>query len=141
MQIDDSFLLTLAELAEKGLNLSIVLSVGGATIEGTIISEEEYHERLSELVEASSPDQVEQAEHLREFLRGAPSAYDRAGMRHLVEGGDRETARELREELSRPFIHLRDTQILLPGGNFVSMAGPWRGRHSAVDGYWLEGVV
>jgi len=28
MQIDDSFLLTLAELAERGLNLSIVLSVG-----------------------------------------------------------------------------------------------------------------
>jgi hypothetical protein len=141
MQIDDSFLLTLAELAERGLNLSILLSVGGATIEGTIISEEEYHERLSELVEAGSPEQAEQAEHLREFLRGAPSTRDESAMRYLDEGGDPETARELREALSLPFIHLRDTRILHPDGNFVSMAAPWRGKQSAVDGYWLGGVV
>src|SRR5215218_2115714 len=141
MQMDDSFFLALVELADKGLNLSIVLLVGGATIEGTIISEEEYHELLSELVEASSPEQVEQAEHLKEFLRGAPSAYDRAAMRHLDEGADPESAREVRAAMSLPFIHLRDMRILLPDGNFVSMAAPWRGKRSAVDGYWLGGVV
>jgi hypothetical protein len=89
-------------------------------------------------VEAGSP---EQAEHLREFLRGAPSTRDESAMRYLDEGGDPETARELREALSLPFIHLRDTRILLPDGNFVSMAAPWRGKQSAVDGYWLGGVV
>jgi hypothetical protein len=139
--MDDSFFLTLVELADKGLNLSIVLAVGGVTIEGTIISEEEYHELLSELVEASSPEQIEQAEHLREFLRSVPSTHDKSAMSLLDEGADPETARELRDALSLPFIHLRDTRILLPGGNFVSMSAPWRGKRSAVDGYWLGGVV
>jgi hypothetical protein len=141
MQIDDSFLLTLAEVAKRGLNLSIVLSVGGATIEGTIISEEEYYERLSELVESASPEQAEQAEHLREYLRRAPSTYDETAMTYLDEGGDPETARGLREALSRPFIHLRDTRILLPSGKYVDMAAPWRGKQSAIDGYWLEGII
>ena len=89
-------------------------------------------------MEAGSP---EQAEHLREFLRSAPSTNDETAMEYLDEGVDPETARAIRDGLSRPFIHLRDTRILLPDGNFVSMAAPWRGKQSAVDGYWLGGVV
>jgi|SRR5215213_960152 len=137
----DLFLVGLVEFAERGLSLPIILSVGGATIEGTLISEQEYFEHLSEKVEASSPERNDQAEALRGVLRSMPSINDETAMRHLDEGADPEKIRGFRDAMSLPYIHLRDTRIMLPGGDFVDMAAPWRGRHSAVDGYWLGGVV
>ena len=55
LQIDDHFLDSLVEFAERGLKLPIIVSVGGATIQGRLISEDEYFKRLSELVYAKSP--------------------------------------------------------------------------------------
>jgi hypothetical protein len=112
VQMGASLLLTLIDLAERGLSLRIALSVGGATIEGMIVSEEGYFERLSELVEAKSPDQAEQAEHLREFLRGVPSTHDESAMRQLDEGADPKEAVWMREALSLSFIHRSDTRIM-----------------------------
>ena len=138
---DDHFLKSVVEFAKRGLGLPITLSVGGATIEGILISEQEYFERLSELVQAASPDQVEQAEDLREVLRSAPSSADERAMREIEEGADPEEVRTIREAIALLYIHLRHTRILLPSGEFVDMAGPWRGKQSAVDGYWLGGLV
>ena len=137
----DSLLWRLISIAERGLSLPIVLTVGGTTIQGTIVSEAEYLERLSELVKASSPDRAEQAEHLREFLRSVPSTHDESAMEYLDEGLDPEEVRELRDALSQPFIHLSDTRIFQASGRFVDIEAPWRGRLSAVDGYWLPNVV
>jgi hypothetical protein len=137
----DHFLASLVEFAEKGLRLPIILSVGGTTIEGTLISEDEYFERLSELVQAGSPDQTEQAEDLREVLRGAPIDAVESAMREIDEGADPEETRTIREMVSSLYIHLKDTQILLPYGDVIGMAAPWRGKLSAVDGFWLEAVV
>src|SRR5215212_6941172 len=69
---DDYFLNGLIEFAERGLKLPIIVSVGGATIQGTLIGEEEYFQRLSDLVKAKTPDVEEQAGYLREALRGWP---------------------------------------------------------------------
>jgi hypothetical protein len=141
VQLDDYFLKGLVEFAERGLSLPILVSVGGATIEGILISEGEYFELLSEYVQAASPARAEQAEHLREVLRRMPSVNDETAMGPLDEGADPEEIRRFREGLNLTYIHLRDTRIMVPGGGFVSMAAPWRGKQSAVDGYWLEGVV
>lgn len=141
MQLDDYFLMGLVEFAERGLSLPILVSVGGATIEGILISEGEYFELLSEYVQAASPARAEQAEHLREVLRRMPTVNDQTAMRHLDEGADPEEIRRFREALSLTYIHLRDTRVMLPDGGFVRMAAPWRGKQSAIDGYWLEGVV
>jgi hypothetical protein len=62
-------------------------------------------------------------------------------MEFLDEGLDPEVANAIRASWSQPFIHLADTQILAHGTGFVDMEAPWRGRLSAVDGYWLLGVV
>lgn len=142
MLAEDHFLKSVVEFAERGLSLPISLSVGGATIEGILIREEEYFEQLSELLQAAAPDQLEQAEHLREALRSVPSRPDERVMREEIdEGVDPEEMRTIREAITLLYIHLRDTRILLPNGEFVGMVGPWRGKQSAVDGYWLGGLV
>jgi hypothetical protein len=138
---DDQFLTTVIALVEGGLRLPITVSVGGATIEGILISEEEYFELLSELVQAGSADFAEQAEVLREALRSMPSRDDEAAMRVIDEGADPEQIRTIREEMALMYIHLRDTRVMLPGGEFVGMTEPWRGKRSAVDGFWLGGLV
>jgi hypothetical protein len=139
---EDYFLKSVVEFAERGLSLPITLSVGGATIEGILISEEQYFEQLSELVQAAAPDQLEQAEHLREVLKSVPSRPDERVMREEIdEGVDPEAMRTIREAITLLYIHLRDTRILLTSSEFVGMAGPWRGNQSAVDGYWLGGLV
>jgi hypothetical protein len=138
----DHFLKSVVEFAERGLSLPITLSVGGATIEGILISEEEYFEQLSQIVQAAAPDELEQAEHLREVLRSAPSRPDERVMREeIYEGVDPEKMRTISEAITLLYIHLRDTRILPPSGEFVGMVGPWRGKQSAVDGYWLGGLV
>jgi hypothetical protein len=141
VHLDDYFLVGLVEFAERGLSLPILVSVGGVMIEGILISEGEYFELLSEYVQAASPARAEQAEHLREVLRGMPTVNDETAMRPLDEGADPEEIGSFREALKLTYIHLRDTRVMLPGGGFVSMAAPWRGKQSAIDGYWLEGVV
>jgi hypothetical protein len=138
---DDYFLNGLVEFAERGLKLPIIVSVGGATIQGTLISEREYFERLSDLVQAESPDVVEQAEDLREMLRGLPRIADESTMRKLDEGADPEEMRRAREEMALIYIHLKDTRIMLSDGDFMGLSAPWRGKRSAVDGFWLGGTV
>jgi hypothetical protein len=138
---DDHFLASLVEFAEKGLSLPITLSVGGTTIEGTLIGVDEYFERLSELVQAGSPDQAKQAEDLREVLRGAPIAAVESAMKEIDEGANPEETRTISEMVSSLYIHLKDTQILLPNGDVIGMAAPWRGKLSAVAGFWSEAVI
>jgi hypothetical protein len=46
-----------------------------------------------------------------------------------------------RKEMSLMYIHLRDTQIMLSNGAFFCLSGPWRGKRSAVDGFWLGEVI
>jgi hypothetical protein len=121
---DDYFLNTLIEFAERGLKLPILVSVGGTTIQGTLIGEEEYFQRLSDLVKAKTPDVEEQAGHLREALRGWPRSNpaetegDSGGVALL-------------------YIHLKDTHIMLSDGDFMGLSAPWRGKRSAIDGFWL----
>jgi hypothetical protein len=75
-------------------------------------------------------------------LRSTPSRADERVMREeIYEGVDPEEMRTIREAITLLYIHLRDARILLPSGEFVGMVGPWRGKQSAVDGYWLGGLV
>jgi hypothetical protein len=141
VQTDDYFLDGLVEFAERGLKLPIIVSVGGATIQGRLISEDEYFKRLSELVYAKSPAVAQQAEDLREKLPEMPRMADESAMRLLDEGADPEETRRLRKEMSLMYMHLRDTQIMLSNGAFLGLSGPWRGKRSAVDGFWLGEVI
>ena len=59
---------------------------------------------------------------MREVLRSMPSINDENAKRHLDEGADPEEIRGFRDAMSLPYIHLGDTRIMLPGGDFVSMA-------------------
>jgi hypothetical protein len=88
-----------------------------------------------------SPTVAQQAEDLREKLPEMPMIADESAMRLLDEGADPEETRRVRKEMSLMYIHLRDTKIMLSNGAFMGLSGPWRGKRSAVDGFWLGEVV
>src|SRR3712207_2586315 len=105
--MQDYFLALLVQWARQGVSLPIVLSVGGATIAGDLISEDEYFEGISYLVQPSTPDSSAGAEHIRELLRSIPRAADEAAMMHIDEGAEPEEIRKDRQKMADEYVHLK----------------------------------
>jgi hypothetical protein len=143
LESDDFFLKILVRWASEGFSLAVILSVGGAIIEGDLISEAEYYEGISDLVRAKATDVADEDqghwwEEFRKLLRGIPSMGDEASMRRLEAGEDPEEVLKRRQEMAEAYVHLKNTKILLPNGSFLPLTGGfWRGQRSAVDGFWL----
>ena len=138
MPDDDFFLALLIQWAQKGAGLPITLSVGGTIIAGDMISEHEYFDGLAQLYQATDPEFDEDATLFKDLLRSIPHAADQAAMMHLDEGADPEAIRKIRENWAEACVHLNNTQVLLSDGSVQDwIGGLWRGKRSAVDGYWL----
>ncbi len=120
---------------KNGMSLPVTLCVSGVVISGVLINEDEYFEALAQDVNVVGAGDEE--EKWRELFRGIPSLVDSAAMDKLDEGQDPSEVAWMRQQMSAPFIHLRDTWVKT-GGRFVNFEGGfWRGRMDAVDGFWL----
>ena len=144
MARDDFFLQALVRWANEGFSLPVILSVGGAIIAGDLTSEDAYFEGISELLRAGTADVADEDEsrwweQIRELLRGIPSVGDATSMRRLEAGEDPEEILKRRQDMAEAYVHLKNTEILLPNGDFLALTGGfWRGKRSAVDGFWMS---
>lgn len=132
---DDYFLKMLVGWVKNGTSLPVTLCVRGVVISGVLVDEDEYFEALAQGINVVGAGDDE--EGWRELFRGIPSLIDSEAMDRLDEGQDPSEVAWMRQQMSAPFIHLKDTWVK-SGGQFIRFAGGfWRGRTDAVDGFWL----
>ncbi len=132
---EDFFLNLLISWANEGVSTDITLCVGGVVIAGDLTSEDEYFATISQEVSAENP---KVSKTLGEAIRAIPHTADKVAMKQLEEGADPDEAQKTRERMSRPYVHLKNTEILTSEGTSIPMTGGlWRGRKSAINGFWL----
>jgi hypothetical protein len=135
MNDEDHLLQLFVELAERGLGVSITLSVGGMLISGILTSDSEYLKLLGEGIRAVTelPDAVTEA-----FANLAESAQNAARERQREEEEEAEALGE--EDGVRPaYIHLKDAKLFLAADMGLPTQGGvlWRGKIASVDGFVL----
>jgi hypothetical protein len=134
----DFVLQALAKAAnDVGFRMGITLSVGGALITGTLVGGREYFEHFGREFKdayypAHAPDE-ESLGRLNEVFDDLAKRYDKASLA--------EDHPNAHVELRPAYIHLRKAQVIhgdlrIP----TSERGLWRGRLTAVDGFFLGTV-
>lgn len=117
---------TVRDLVNRGIEISITLTVGGAYVTGMLISGKRYFEELgATLVNASrSPDDT--AAILGEAWKGYTAIYEQPA--------------DAPEDWQPPpvgFVHLRNARYIAPGQQAMPAKGQmlWRGKLSSIDGF------
>ncbi|MEI9927045.1 MAG: gas vesicle accessory protein GvpU [Sphingomonas sp.] len=122
----DWFLCDLVKFANLGVELPITLNVGGLIISGQLTSGRIYFEQMSQKIKSEQDDEILAA--VRESFELNAKVY--------------EIPEEPAEDWKLPtpdYVHLRNAKVYtnerrpLPDGDAVA----WRGKLTAVDGYWL----
>ncbi|WP_095407437.1 gas vesicle accessory protein GvpU [Pseudobacillus wudalianchiensis] len=114
----DSILEFFVQAANKyDFSLDITLNIKGAVVTGTIISAQEYFDRLSRLFE----DGDEVAQMLSEQLEDAGEAA------------------HAQDNAEAYFIHMKDTKVYCGDSKPTPSKGEilWRGKLSEIDGFFL----
>lgn len=114
----DSILEFFVQAANKhDFSLDITLNIKGAVVTGTIISAQEYFDRLSRLLE----DGDEVAQVLSEQLEDAGEAA------------------HAQDNAEAYFIHMKDTKVYCGDSKPTPSKGEilWRGKLSEIDGFFL----
>jgi hypothetical protein len=135
MNDEDHLLQLFVKLAERGLEVSITLSVGGMLISGILTSDSEYLKLLGEGIRAVTIPELRAVTEA--FANLAESAQNAARERQREE----EEAEALGEEDGvRPaYIHLKDAKLFLAVDMGLPTQGSvlWRGKIASVDGFVL----
>jgi hypothetical protein len=121
---------------ERTLPMPITLICGGTVITGTVISEAEYVETIARdvVIDATGEDEF------KDFVRSMAQAMDEKAMQLIEEGGegvDSAHANEIRNQMRSDYIHLKDSRLITDTDVMHFDPVPWRGKISAVDGFWL----
>lgn len=127
----DWFLAWIIDLAERGIELGVTLSVEGLLISGNLIGGRKYFEALGDsirkanfgaAVEADSEFQTNMANNFAGWKEIYPKSED-IGSDHVP---------------NPSFIHLEHAQIVLGNTPVTSNVGAlWRGKLSSVSGFTL----
>lgn len=119
----DWFLSELIGLANKGLEIPITLTIGGALVSGRLISGERYFREFGKSLTSGIAE-----ESLAESLN------------LMMEGFAKEYESTEHDYANRPmrFIHLCEAKWVYLNGKIPTEKGPvWRGKISSVDGFFI----
>jgi len=119
----DWILAWLVGLAERGLEISITLTVGGKLISGHIIGGRKFFDGLAELTKGASANEAGYQEVMAENFLSWQEVYPKS--------------EDIpKDHVPHPaFIHLSNANVQL-GNNFVK-ANFWRGKLTSVDGFMI----
>ncbi|SEL80964.1 gas vesicle accessory protein GvpU [Paenibacillus sp. OK003] len=109
----DMTLETLVRIANIGLSIGIILTVGGSLVTGILASGKEYMEATAEMFQGKG----EGSEHFVGLFGDFAKTY----------------SKEELDDYSVEFIHLKEA--ILIQGNSEYKVGLWRGKINSVDGY------
>lgn len=128
----DFFLMLLVQRVETSdFRPDITVNVGGITLIGDMISEKDFFDGFSATITSDPPELQE--EH-RTFFSNLPTALDELVEESAEEG---EVPQDERDRVRRHFIHLTNVRMF-DGGQYHEFPDSfWRGKVSAVDGFWL----
>jgi hypothetical protein len=128
LHVNDWFLQQLIEFAELGVELPIILSIGGSHINGNLIGGNRYFKELSELM--SSSQVTSDVESVPGTLSKLFESYQ-----DIYPQGDERPA----FGTAKPnYIHLRDAKWHSFDGKALPSTGSlWRGKVSSVDGFMI----
>ena len=112
--------------------ISITLNVGGAIIYGDLVSGHKYLEQLGL--------------GFSRGLFGSESEESRSFAESFKKMGDAIYDKEKLEDPGQPapsFIHLKNAKFIRPLGQTLPESGGfwWRGKVSAIDGFFLESLI
>jgi len=133
----DWFLVRLIDMANRyGLETGVILTVGGTTVTGQIISGRKFFVEMAEgLAKATITSTDEGAEPtIAEVMSEAFGTYKDVYLEPGDEAWETKTPRAA-------YIHLRNAKILVPGQPLVPANGLlWRGKLTSIDGVALGTV-
>lgn len=98
-------------MGKNGTTVPLTLCVREVVISGVLMDEDEYFKGIAQGVRIVGSGGGADEEEWREMLRGIPSIVDDAAMGRLDEGQDPSEVKRMREQVSAPFIHLKDTWV------------------------------
>ncbi|MDO8500764.1 MAG: hypothetical protein Q7S20_02880 [Gemmatimonadaceae bacterium] len=137
----DWFLQDLVALANKGITLSVTLSLGGSMVSGQIIGGREYFTLLGEAVGAAMGLSEDEARNMfagyRDIYPEATKHEEDDEEQDDDDNRDKETGERERGQRPAAFIHLKNARTYF-GTSQVPQRYEgilWRGRISEVAGY------
>lgn len=116
---------TIETIINRGVDIGVTLTVGGAIVSGILISGRKYFEELGDTLASASQSDGDMQSVLGEAWKQYTAIYD-----------EPENAPDDWQAPPAGFIHLRDARFYAPGQHPIPSNGVlWRGKLSSVDGF------
>ncbi|RQZ14056.1 gas vesicle protein [Burkholderia sp. Bp9031] len=114
----------LVDLANNhGVEMGVILTIGGSVVTGTLIGGKKYFEELADKVGNAWPGSAEVKEEMRKVFAQPASLYENGG------------------PPSASYIHLKDAKFVQPTAVFPAHGILWRGRLSEVSGFSIGSLT